>query len=240
MKILLIAGHGAGDPGATAQLGGRLYKEADETRALAGRLVTLLGKAGVEADTYPLLRNAFDDYKTGSLVTRAKFRDYDYVLELHFNAFQRDTGNGKTKGVECYVTTYEAGTKVEELICKKIATLGFTNRGVKRKNFAVISRAKTAGVSAALLEVCFIDDADDMALYEKNREKVAVAICDGICEGFGVGNRAAGGGSPYEGTGKTAREIVQEKAGLEDKTMDYLAAYRWGRELLEKLATAMK
>ena len=39
---------------------------------------------------------------------------------------------------------------------------------------------------------------------------------------------------------KTARQIVQEKAGLEDKTMDYLAAYTWGKELLEKLAKAMQ
>lgn len=39
---------------------------------------------------------------------------------------------------------------------------------------------------------------------------------------------------------KTPRQIVQEKAGLEDKTMDYLAAYTWGKELLEKLAKAMQ
>ena len=72
---------------------------------------------------------------------------------------------------------------------------------------------------------------------------MAQAICNGVCEGFGVGGlRAAEGVDPYEGAiaAKTAREIVQEKAGLEDKTMDYLAAYQWGRELLEKLAKAMQ
>lgn len=39
---------------------------------------------------------------------------------------------------------------------------------------------------------------------------------------------------------RTSREIVQEAAGLENKTMDYLAAYRWGTELIDKLAAAIK
>ena len=46
--------------------------------------------------------------------------------------------------------------------------------------------------------------------------------------------------NPAPTVAKTPRQIVQEKAGLEDKTMDYLAAYTWGKELLEKLAKAMQ
>lgn len=46
--------------------------------------------------------------------------------------------------------------------------------------------------------------------------------------------------TPAETVKKTARQIVQEKAGLEDKTMDYLAAYKWGKDLIEKLAKAMQ
>jgi len=38
---------------------------------------------------------------------------------------------------------------------------------------------------------------------------------------------------------RTSRQIVQEAAGLSDGTMDYLAAYRWGKDLLDKLATAI-
>ena len=33
------------------------------------------------------------------------------------------------------------------------------------------------------------------------------------------------------------RAILQKRAGLEDKTMDYLAAYKYGTDLLRKLAT---
>lgn len=33
------------------------------------------------------------------------------------------------------------------------------------------------------------------------------------------------------------RKMLQERAGLADGTMDYLAAYRWGNDLIRKLAT---
>lgn len=229
MKILLIAGHGAGDPGAVSTVAGKSYKEADEARALVRSLVTSLTKAGVEATTYNLLRNAYADYKEGSLSRLAKFSEYDLVLEIHFNAFALDEGNGKTKGVEAYVTTAAKNTAAAEAMCRHISALGFTNRGVKRKNYSVISTADAEGVSSTLLEVCFLDDADDMALYEKSREAVVQAVTAGICEAYSI----------QKPTEKTARQIVQEKAGLEDKTMDYLAAYTWGKDLIEKLAKAM-
>jgi hypothetical protein len=101
---------------------------------------------------------------------------------------------------------------------------------VKQKNFAVIGQALLQGTKAILVETCFLDNAADMAILEENRKNVATAICRGVCAGLGI----------QEATPMTARRIVQEKAGLEDKTMDYLAAYQWGMELLEKLAKAMQ
>lgn len=224
MKVLIIAGHGAGDTGAVATHGGKTYRECDETRKLAAMLVTEFAKAGVTADSYNLMRNAFADYKDGSLNGRARFQGYDAVLELHFNAF-----DGKAGGVEAYLTTAAGSTKTAEAVCKAVAALGFRNRGVKRKNFAVIGQAGVQGAEALLLEVCFLDSAADMALYEKSREAVAEAVVRGFCEAHGI----------KKATEKTAWQIVQEKAGLEDKTMDYLAAYTWGKELIEKLAKAM-
>lgn len=186
MKILLIAGHGHGDPGAVAKIGGTTYREENETRRMVNLLLPRLEKAGIEATAYNQNYNAFADHKTGSLLSRAKFEAYDYVLELHMNAFFADPGNGKTKGVEIYVTNKEKGTGVEEAIVRNIAAIGFTNRGVKRKDFSVIAAAKKQGTSSALLELCFIDDYDDMTLYSKKRTKVADAIVAGIVEGFGL------------------------------------------------------
>lgn len=179
LNVLLIAGHGAGDPGAVANG----IQEADETRAIVSRLDTQL--AGIcNVDIYPTERNAYKDVKAGAVAV--KWSDYDYVLEVHLNASKASEPDDKTKGVECFVTTSEGGTSVEEAICKNIASLGLTNRGVKRKNYDVIQAARSAGVSSALLEVCFLDDPDDMEIYQANKAAVATAIAAGIVSGFGI------------------------------------------------------
>lgn len=179
LKVLLIAGHGAGDPGAVSGS----WKEADETRAIVSNLDTQL--AGIcNVDIYPTERNAYKDVKAGTVAV--KWSDYDYVLEVHMNASKASEPDDKTKGVECYVTTSEGGITVEEAICKNIASLGLSNRGVKRKNYDVIQAARSAGVSSALLEVCFLDDPDDMRVYSANKTAVATAIAAGIVSGFGI------------------------------------------------------
>lgn len=199
MKILLIAGHGAGDPGASGKLDNVTYREADETRNLVGLLSAWLTRRGVEVTVYDTNRNAYQDLKNKKLTLPT----VNYVLEVHFNAITQSAGDGKTKGAECYVTTKESGTGVEEAICRNLAGTGLTNRGVKRKNFAVISAAKQAGMSSALLETCFIDDPDDLRLYISKRETFARAIADGICEGFGIHWSEP---SPKKNEAETAKE----------------------------------
>lgn len=185
MKILLISGHGAGDPGATSKINGVSYKEADETRRVTSALKKALD-GYCETTIYPTDRNAFEDYEKGTLSAVAKFSQYDYVLEIHFNAFTSGPSDKKTKGVECYVTKSEATTKVEEDICRRVSTVGLTNRGVKRYNWSVINTVRKIGVSSALLEVCFIDDPDDMAVYTKNFQKIVNEIANAIIGVFGL------------------------------------------------------
>lgn len=172
MKILLISGHGYGDPGAIGTCNGVKYKEADLTREVVTALANAL-KGHAEVAVYDQGRNAYTDYCNGTLRDRAKFEKYDFVLEIHFNAFQQDNGNGKTKGVEIFA---KSGSDIEGNIVKNIAALGFTNRGVKSNSFAVINTARSQGTRAALLEVCFIDDADDMKLYLAKKNEVVAAI----------------------------------------------------------------
>lgn len=174
MNILLIAGHGAGDCGAT----GCGYKEADLTREMVKLVKPKLEKYAtvVIADTSVNWFNA-----KGSL----PLSGVDYALEFHLNACVNDqNGNGATTGTEIFVTTIEKGTEVEENIVNNISALGLKNRGVKRKNFSVINYIKNCGISSALLELCFIDDADDMKIYSAKKNEIADAIVKGIVDGF--------------------------------------------------------
>ena len=175
-NILLIAGHGGTDPGACAF--GR--KEADLAREFVTLLQKELLKYECKCGVYNMARSMYHDLIVEGY--HYNFVPYNYVLEVHFDAYENDPGDGKNKGSGIFVTYDEKAVTVEEKILKAMASFGFKNRGVKRKNFSVIAEAKRQGVSSALFETCFIDDADDMAIYIKNKsaiaEKVAEAIAD--------------------------------------------------------------
>ncbi len=171
MKILLISGHGAGDVGAC----GNGYKEADLTREVVNILAPKL-RQYAQVDIYNQSRNAYTDVCKGNTVVN--FANYNYVFEVHFNA-------GGGKGTEIYVTREEKATNVEQKVMNKLSKF-FTVRGVKRQNFAVINSVKKKGISSALLETCFIDNANDINTYQNNKEAICSAICEGIIEGFGL------------------------------------------------------
>ena len=185
MKLLLISGHGAGDPGATSSIGGVAYREADQTRRVTAALQTAL-TAYCDVTVYPTDRNAFEDHKKGTLAAVAQFSRYDYALEIHFNAALAGAADGKTKGVECYIPVGAESDSVETSICKAVASVGLTNRGVKRYNWAVISKARQSGTRAALLEVCFIDDPDDMAVYNSKFQAIVDAIAGAIATSYNL------------------------------------------------------
>ena len=225
MKLLLIAGHGAGDPGAV----GNGFQEATETRKVVAALAQALDGC-CDITTYPTSRNAYADYKAGQLNKTAQFARYDYVLEIHFNAVTASTADGKTKGTEIYVTTAEPSTAVEQAMVAAIAAVGLTNRGVKRNNWAVINQARRAGASSALLEICFIDDPDDMVVYAAKQSDIVEAIAMSIIDGFGL-QRPEPAEQDETMTGK---EIY-------DKLAEYtetLAVPAWAKEELAKAKAA--
>lgn len=185
MNILIICGHGAGDNGACSKIKGKTYKEATETRTMGKKLAKELTKyKNVTVDFYPIDRNAYEDIKNGK--RQVNFALYDYIIELHFNACVNDLkGNGKTTGTEIFVTKPDKTIATEERIVKNVASVGFKNRGVKRANYTVIWNAnQKCSVESALLEICFIDDADDMAIYTKNKDKIAKKIAEAIAKSY--------------------------------------------------------
>ena len=198
MKVLLIAGHGAGDSGAV----GNGYKEADLTRKIVAALEPKLKKY-CSVGVYPTSRNAYDDVQNGTFANHVPggIRSYNYVFEVHLNSSADDPdGNGVTTGTEIYITSAEEGYTVETAILKNVCSMGFRNRGVKRTDFSVIATCKNYGVSSALLESCFIDDQDDVDLLVPNIDEFAQKVVDGIAEGFGL--KASSGSSTSTSTSK--------------------------------------
>lgn len=178
MKILLIAGHGAGDTGAC----GCGYQEYKLTRELVDLIAPGLRRYAT-VEVYDKNRSAFYDCQNGNF----NIGSYDYVLEVHFNACVNDQhGDGQTTGTEIYVTSSEKATTVEQAIINKVAACGLKNRGVKVTDFLVIRTVKNKGMSSALIETCFIDDKDDMDVYKGKKTAIADAIVNGIAEGFGL------------------------------------------------------
>lgn len=110
-------------------------------------------------------------------------KNVDLNISLHMNACSHEKKkDGKTKGVEVWI--HENGSSkdltraVAEGICSNIATLGFTNRGVKTtKNLYFLNRTNKPSL---LVEICFVDDVDDATLYMKNKKKIAKAIAEAI------------------------------------------------------------
>ena len=296
MKILLIAGHGGSpyDSGAV----GCGCTEAVETRRMATAVAPLLRNYGFEVVMYDQKNDAYKVLKNGGSLPLS---GVGYVLELHLNAAENDPkGNGKTTGVEVLVHTGETGITVEQAICRRIAALGFTSRGVKRRgDLLVMNTVHRKGISHALIETCFVDDADDMKLYKAKFYDIARAIADGVAEGFGktvqkeddevvekktvcidgknytcdvikkdgsnyvqlADLAQAGYGVTYDAKTKVpgivapmtrpgdiavdeetqqALGVVQRAAGLTAETMVYLMQYRYGDDLVKKLAAAVK
>ncbi|MBQ9598657.1 MAG: N-acetylmuramoyl-L-alanine amidase, partial [Clostridia bacterium] len=115
MKILLIAGHGEGDPGA----GGNGLWEADLTREVVTLLKPKLAEI-CDVDVADTSKNWYEYLKRNSF----SFKGYDYVLEVHFNAY-----NKEAHGTEIIVTPSEQNTGVEAAILKQLCAAGdFMNR----------------------------------------------------------------------------------------------------------------
>lgn len=192
MKINVHGGHNRIVPGACS-----LIDEVTEDRKVKDLVISKLRSLG------HTVYDCTDDAGTSqsanltNIVKQCNAHKVDLDVSIHFNAGTGDTGgNGKTTGTEVLVysgtskaTTYAAA------ICARIADLGFKSRGVKeRPDLYVLKHTKAP---ALLVECCFVDDADDVALY--NADKMAAAIVQGI-----TGQTVTGGTTSQGGGADTA------------------------------------
>lgn len=176
MKLTVHAGHNPDGKVACGACG--LIKESTEARNVTVQLMKLLKNAGHTVYNCTVNNGKSQNDVLKRIVDKcnAKVRDYD--ISIHFNSGADDEkGNGRTTGVEVFVYSETSKCKqMAEDVCKEVAKLGFKNRGVKvNKNLYVLHRTTKP---AMLIECCFVDDKDDVALY--NHKQMARAIYNGI------------------------------------------------------------
>ena len=167
MTHLVICGHGQGrnvyDSGAVNR--SLNITEAEKVRELASLMKPHATKTHFITD-----KNVYD-FK--DIVSISK--GYESVTELHFNSF-----NGQAHGTEVLI---KEGFKPDntDTTLKNVLEKYFKSRGFKYVDWLYNANVMAnTGISYRLIEVCFIDNNADMAIYEKNKYVIARELMEVI------------------------------------------------------------
>ena len=222
MRINVHAGHNPAGKVACGAVG--LINESTENRRVKDEVIAQLQALG------HTVYDCTENNGTGQtdvlkkIVTKCNQHAVDLDVSIHFNSGAGNPGgNGKTTGVEAYVYSASSAAKpYAEKICQAIANLGFRNRGVKTSSTLYVLKHTVS--PAVLIECCFVDDKDDVELYDY--QKMAAAIVRGI-------------------TGQNVEELPETDSageGEETPTGDKKALYRVqvGAYSVKSNAEAMK
>ena len=175
MRINVHAGHnpdGMIDCGAIG-----LIKESTEARAVKDRVVAQLASMGHTVRDCTCNNGISQNDILQKIVAACNAQEADLDISIHFNAGAQMEADGNTTGTEVYVySTSSAAATYAQQVVDSIAALGFRNRGVKERTSLYVLRHTKA--PAMLIECCFVDDPDDVSLY--NADRMAAAIVAGI------------------------------------------------------------
>lgn len=177
------AGHCPQGQGASGAVG--ILQESVEDRIVKNEVIRLLRAEGNTVYDCTCDENTTKTGCLNKIIAKCNAHKVDGDYSIHLNSGRNDYhGDTKTGGVE--VIIYDTGMReIAERIAKSIAEeFGYTLRsdstspcpGVKiDKGLRVLNSTKAP---AALIECCFVDDADDAKVWDAKR--CAKAIVEGI------------------------------------------------------------
>ena len=218
-------------PGSVNCAPDKSYWEYEFTWDLYTRLRPLLEKQGF---TVVGTRTEQENPSLTARATVSNKAGADLFLSLHSNAVSG--GWGDARGFVAYTSSgpetaerNQAATAILGAV-KDAGVILFGTGKPYYRGYTVLT-ATTA--PAVLLECGFHTNREDVALLKDHayRDKLARATAQGVCKYLGVAWAEDGAGKPA-----TDRQRVQERFGLADETMDYLEAYKYGADLLKRLA----
>lgn len=157
-----------------------ILNESIEDRSVKDDVINLLSALGHTVYDCTEDNGTSQNDVLSKIVKKCNAHNVDLDISIHFNSGRNDyVGNNVIGGVECYVYPNGGANNIAKCICDSIASLGFTNRGVKeRKDLYVLNETRAMAI---LIEVCFVDDLDDSNLYSVlGHKKIAQAIVSGL------------------------------------------------------------
>lgn len=175
LRFNIHAGHNPSGKVACGSVG--YLNESDENREVCLRVVDKLRSLGHEVYDCTVNDGANQKDVLQKIVANCLKNEVDFDVSIHFNAIKHEeVSDGKTKGTEVWICPNSEAEPVAKAVCDSISELGFTNRGVKTSDKLYV--LKNTKAPALLIECCFVDDVDDVLLY--NVEKMANAIVKGL------------------------------------------------------------
>lgn len=235
-KVFIGVGHGGSDSGAVGYI---VEKEANLAMALACR--DYLTAHGVEVR---MSRTKDEEDPINEEVRECNAYNPDLAIDVHNNS-------GGGDGFEAYYTIHGGtGKALAQNIEKQVIKIGQNSRGCKTRQgqrgdyYAFVRDTKCPAV---ICEGVFVDTKADAAQAgtKEKQQALGIAYAKGILDTLGIKydtstDKPAEPTKPQDPEVQAAIEKIQTKAGLEEKTIEYLLAYKYGEQLVKKLAEAMQ
>ena len=194
-KIAVFAGHGGSDFGAISN---GLY-EKNLALEIMTETTSELRRRGYEVINN---RTSDVDRDLNSDIRLANRENVDAVIEIHLNSNLGAPGSG----TETFYSVTGKGKNLAEAINDNLVALGFVDRGVKTYSniFGVdyLGIIRYTNAPAVLVEVFFINNPNDLFLY--NPTKIGIAIADAVSELYPLGQ----GGNPQI---KTIQQTLNQR-----------------------------
>lgn len=191
MKFNIHAGHNPDGKIACGSVG--LIKESTQARKVKDYVIEYLKQAGHTVYDCTVNDGTSQSNVLNKIIAKCNAHKVDLDVSIHFNSGRKDLkGDNSIGGTEVLLYDFKNDklNQVAKSVADEILKIGFKLRsdnttikgmeGVKlRPELAVLNGTKAP---AMLIECCFVDDADDIEIY--NAKKMARAIVKGILNAY--------------------------------------------------------
>lgn len=177
-KKMVINVHAGHNPDGKVACGAVGYiKESTEARRVKDEVIRMLREMGHTVYDCTVDNGISKEDVLKKIVSKCNAHDVDLDVSIHLNSADGLKEDGVTTGTEVLVYSgYSKALDEAKAVCEAISALGYKNRGVEyRPDLYFLKKTKAP---AMLIECCFVNDKDDIKLYD--HYKMAKAIVKGI------------------------------------------------------------